>query len=91
MSQRPLRADGSVQLSIRGVTKDYLNIPRGGCTLHLFRTADDVEVAETTSDNDGSYSFPIAAADAHQHYYVVAYLPGTPDISGTTVNTLSPS
>lgn len=49
----------------------------------------DIEVAETLSDANGNYSFyvdePTAAPST---YYIVAYLPGSPDRAGTTVNTL---
>lgn len=74
-------------LRIFGVTRDGAGIALAGCTVHLFRTSDDVEVGETVSDGAGNYEFrSVSAAAAH---YVVAYKPGSPDRAGTTVNTLA--
>lgn len=71
---------------IAGVTRDSTGAALAGCTVHLFRTATDCEVDEIVSDGSGNYSFPnVTAAEG---YYVVAYLPGSPDVAGTTVNTL---
>jgi hypothetical protein len=40
-----------------------------------------------TSDGSGNYAFPnVTPQDA---YYVVAYLAGSPDVSGTTLNTIT--
>lgn len=68
-----------------GITKDRAGLPLGGCVVHLFRTADDVKVAATVSDGAGVFSFAVPAGVAH---YAVAYLAGSPDVAGTTVNTL---
>jgi hypothetical protein len=73
-------------LAISGVTRDANNSPLGGCTVHLFRTRDDVEIDQMTSDGSGNYSF--VTASPHESYYVTAYLPGSPDVAGVTVNTL---
>ena len=49
----------------------------------------DIEVAEMISDAGGNYSFYVdAPTAAPSTYYIVAYLPGSPDRAGTTVNTL---
>ena len=71
---------------ISGVTKDGNGAVLGSCTVKLYRTADDVLLATTTSDAaTGAYSFSQAGNGGS---YVVAYKIGSPDISGTTVNTL---
>lgn len=72
---------------ISGVTRDSAGAALGSCAVHLFRTADDVEMDMLTSDANGNFEFR-APAPA-QNYYVVAYLPGSPDVAGTTVNTLT--
>ena len=69
---------------LRGVTRDSGGTPLGGCTVDLYDTRTDVKVQTTTSDGSGDYSFGVGGGP----YYVVAYLPGGPDVFGTTVNTL---
>lgn len=71
---------------IAGVTKDSTGAALGGCTVKLFRTSDDVWIATTTSDGSGNYSFTVP--NTATTYYVVAYKAGSPDVTGTTVNTL---
>lgn len=73
--------------AIAGTTKDAAGAPLAACVVHLFRTATDVEVDQTVSDGSGAYSFPnVTAEEAH---FVVAYLAGSPDVAGTTKNTLT--
>ena len=72
--------------TISGVTKDSSGNPLANCVVHLFRTGDDSAVAKTTSDGSGNYSFTLG--DNAGNFYVVAYLPGAPDVAGVTVNTL---
>lgn len=54
-----------------GITKNSTGTALGNCVVHLFRTIDDVEVDQTTSDTNGFYEF--RAASAAQNYYAVAY------------------
>ena len=70
---------------ISGSTLTAAGSPLPACSIALFRTADNSVAALTTSDGNGNYS--IAASPALNHY-AVAYLPGSPDVAGTTVNTL---
>lgn len=72
--------------AVAGITKDSTGTPIGGCTVRLFRTADDTEFGETTSDASGNYSIP---ASQYITCYAVAYKAGAPDVGGTTVNTLT--
>jgi hypothetical protein len=76
----------AVTYAIAGVTRDQVGAILGSCVVHLFRTSDDVEIAQATSAADGSFSFPVP--DNTTSYYIVAYKVGSPDRAGTTVNTL---
>lgn len=73
-------------LRIFGTTKDGAGAALGGCTVHLFRTVDDVEMGIVVSDGSGNYEF--RSASLSTQYYVLAYKPGSPDLAGTTLNTL---
>lgn len=72
---------------ITGQTTDSTGAtPVPGCTVHLFRTEDDVEIDMVVSDVGGNFEFRgCGSARAH---YCVSYLPGSPDKAGTTLNTL---
>src|ERR1041385_6586124 len=57
------------------------------CDVHLFDTATDTEQGQTTSDASGAWS--VSTLTSAGPYYAVAYLVGSPDLSGTTLNTLT--
>jgi hypothetical protein len=71
---------------LSGVTRDASSNPLGFCTVKLFNTATDVLSQQTTSDASGNYSF---VCDGTQTWYIVTYLAGSPDLAGTTINTLT--
>lgn len=73
---------------ISGVTKDSTGAALGGCTVTLFKTVDNMPSAITVSDSSGNYSFTIDGNS--QARFAVSYKAGSPDVSGTTVNTLVP-
>ena len=73
------------RIRIVGVTRDSSGAALGSCVVHLFRTVDDKLTEVQTSDGSGNFSFNVGGGEL---YYVVAYLPGSPDRAGTTVNTL---
>lgn len=82
------RATGSqYKFSLSGVTRNQSGVALAGCTVHLFQTSTDTLIATTTSDGSGNYTFN--PPNNSGTFYVVAYLPGTPDVAGTTVNTLT--
>lgn len=85
--RRPLFASSTpTQFFISGVTKDSSGVPIGSCAVKLFRTSDDLLMQTTVSDpTTGAYSF---GAVGSANMYVVAYKAGSPDVAGTTVNTL---
>ncbi len=68
-----------------GRTLDSAGFPLASCALHVFRTADDSLATTGTSDASGNYIIYVAPVTT---YYLVAYKPGSPDVSGTTLNTL---
>lgn len=72
---------------VSGQTLDSSGAPLAGCTVDLYLTATKTLVATQLSDASGNYSFPVPA-DANA-YFVNAYLAGSPDVEGTTVNTLT--
>lgn len=74
---------------ISGVTKDSAGVALGSCEVHLFDTGTDAEVAQMTSDASGNYSFSVRGNSSTS--YAVAYKAGSPDVAGTTVNTLLPT
>lgn len=74
------------KLIISGVTKDSTGAALGSCTVSLYRTLDDQLLERVTSDGGGNYQF--SAIGLSETYYVVAYKAGSPDVAGTTVNTL---
>lgn len=78
---------GNVNFTISGVTKDSGGSALAACVVQLFRTGDDSIVAETTSDGSGNYSFTLGGNSGT--FYIVAYKAGSPDVSGTTVNTIA--
>lgn len=73
---------------ITGVTRDAYGSPVGGVTVKLFLTSDDSRVDQTVSDPVGTFLVSSPYLTGH---YLVAYKTGTPDVEGTTVNTLVPA
>lgn len=73
---------------VSGVTKDSTGAVLGNCTVKLFQTADDVMVAQTVSDASGNYTVMLGYS-SFLFYYLVVYKAGSPDVAGTTVNTLT--
>jgi hypothetical protein len=71
--------------SIAGVTRDASAAPLGNCMVTIFRTADNSVAAQGPSDANGAYRFPASPVIQHQ---IMAYLPGSPDVAGMTVNTV---
>ena len=84
---KPSMALLPVRWLMSGTTKNSEGTAIGSCVVDLFRTTNDVNVDATISDTTivGAFSFSVGLSQA---YYAVAYLAGSPDIAGTTVNTL---
>ena len=71
--------------SISGVTKDSAGAAIGTCVVDLFVTGSDQLLYATTSDASGNFRFNNPGTGP---FYLVAYKVGSPDVAGTTVNTL---
>lgn len=74
------------RLSFVGVTRDQFGSAADGVTVKLFRTSDDRLISQVVSDANGN--FTITTPYYPDGHYLVIYKAGTPDIFGTTVNTL---
>lgn len=72
--------------AIEGVTRDTNSAALGTVVVQLFRTTDDSFIEQSTSDANGTYQLSTPYSDAH---YIVAYKAGSPDVAGTTANTLT--
>lgn len=74
--------------SISGVTRDSGGSPLGNCVVDVYDTKTDIKLASIVSDLAGNYSIEVTGAPGLT-FYVVAYKAGSPDVAGTTVNTLT--
>ena len=87
----PFSCDGAgtqTKRFIRGVTKDSGGSPLANAIVQGFVTATDTFVGEVTSGEDGTYTLGTETIAGVAHY-LVAYKAGSPDVAGTTVNTLT--
>jgi hypothetical protein len=87
---------------VAGVTRDSSGAPLGGCVVEVFSNENPPRlVGATVSDPvSGEYSVdvpgptaPLIVSDGEVPdttltFQAVAYLPGSPDVAGVTVNTL---
>ena len=73
-------------LTITGQTLDSTGVALASCTVVLELSSDGSRVASTTSDGSGNYTFVSIASGTN--YQLNAYLPGSPDVAGITLNTI---
>jgi hypothetical protein len=73
---------------IAGTSKDSTGAALPSCVTKLFRSSDSLYTAQSLSDGSGNFRFYVVAG---VQYYLVAYKAGSPDVAGTTVNTLTGS
>ena len=71
-----------------GQTLNAAGSPLGGCTVQLFNTATGLLVDTQTSDAGGNYK---VTDPNNVACFMIAYLPGSPDIAGTTIDELTGS
>ena len=71
---------------LNGVTRDSAGNPIGLCRVELYLTGNDMPVATTMSSAGGGFIFYNPGSGP---FYIVAYKAGSPDVAGTTVNTLT--
>lgn len=72
---------------IVGVTRDANDAPLGGCTVQLMRTRDNLVVDTDISDGSGNFALSTMSLP-EELFQVMAYLSGSPDVAGMSVNTL---
>lgn len=82
-----LDSGGAQQKKIIGTTRDSTSAVLGNCIVQGFVTASEVFVGQVTSDSAGYFELPTPLPGAH---YLVCYKTGSPDVAGTSVNTLNP-
>ena len=74
---------------IKGQCLDVNSLPLANATLTLWLTASNTPIFVGASDTNGNYSLPTHFYSST--HFITAYLPGAPDVCGTTANTLVPS
>lgn len=84
----PVEYCGSAHWPYRiiGLAKDQYGNVKSGCRARLFRTSDDMLIAETTTKGDGEYAFGVS--DNTTQYYVVIFQ-ASPPLAGISVRTLT--
>lgn len=85
MALRPQGA--SILHTLTGISKDSAGVALGTCQILVFTTADKRLVVETVSDASGNWSVPLYISGP---FFTVEYKVGSPDVAGTSVNTLVP-
>jgi hypothetical protein len=73
---------------ISGVTRDVNNNPLPGCMVEVYESASNLFRASTVSDANGNYAVDVTSSETGLTFQAIAYLPGSPDVAGITVNTL---
>lgn len=76
----------TVNWILAGVTRGLRGQPLGGCSVLVFDTTTDGLLGSGTSDSGGNYNITLSSSG--NNLFAVAYLAGSPDLAGTTVNTL---
>lgn len=76
----------STSYSISGISRDANGNALGGCTVMVFYTGIDKLYTKVVSDANGVWRALVP--DKVTQFYAVSYLAGSPDVAGTTVNTL---
>lgn len=75
---------------IKGVTVDGAGVPIAGVTVEAFITATDLRDGPgEVSAGDGTFRAGVYQGTGN--HYLVAYITGSPDKAGTTLNTLAPT
>ena len=82
-----LPVQAPVRYVISGITKDSAGVALGNCVVEVFETISRRLHASTISDVTGAYLVDVTG-EADVTFFVVAYQAGSPDVAGTTVNTL---
>jgi len=77
----------SSRYGVSGITRDIYGSPLGGVTVKIFKTSDDSLISTIVSDaNTGA--FIVTTPYYPDTHYIVTYKTGSPDVFGTSANTL---
>ena len=82
------RVMGRLNMTLSGVSRDSTGAALGNCQVLIFRTADKSFILETQSDGSGNWSVSMLVGGP---FFLVEYKVGSPDVAGTSVNTLVPT
>lgn len=80
--------------TISGVTKDVNGAVLGNCTVDIYEASPGPGEphgqlrATVVSDASGNYSVDVTSSETGLTFQAKAYLAGSPDVAGVTVNTL---
>lgn len=89
----PFTCDGEGTQSVnflRGTCKDASGVAVANAIVQGFVTGTDAYLGEVQGNTDGTYALGVQTSKLTP-CYLVAYKAGTPDVAGTTVNTLLPT
>jgi len=70
------------EFTITGTVKDAYGNPVAGATVWLFRTNDKTFIDETTTNENGVYTFKVR--NKYMQHFIYAHKEGTPNIFGAT-------
>lgn len=74
---------------ITGITKDSGGVALVECTVNVYAVGSpNYWVGSAISDGTGVYAITVNEPGAGVQFFAVAYKAGSPDVAGTTVNTL---
>ena len=76
----------NTRYGIIGVTRDVYGAPLGGVLVKLFRLSDDEKMDQIVSDPSGNYL--VSTPWYPDPHYLVMYKQGSPDVFGSSPNTL---
>lgn len=82
------RVMGRLNMTLSGVSRDSTGAALGNCQVLIFRTANKSFILETQSDGSGNWSVSMLVGGP---FFLVEYKVGSPDVAGTSVNTLVPT
>lgn len=78
---------GRLNMVLSGVSRDSAGAPLGNCRVMIFRTEDKSFILETQSDASGNWAVSMLVGGP---FFLVEYKAGSPDVAGTSVNTIVP-
>ena len=75
--------------TLSGVTRNSRGAALPACTVEVFDTATLTSLGSAVSDSDANYVVTLSSNTGA--CFAVAYLSGSPDVAGTTLNNLVPT